>query len=215
MRELLFQSNIGIRFVRETHKDICTIKVQSKYANRAHTLAKYTFPNVELSVSSPFLSWENLNCCGGWTYDEKYLFTAVQEGKKLYAGAAIYIGPTGGTSEAEARLKEITSSLPNYCKAGKEIVKNENYFPFYICRRGCLKDFFNLDKVLEDYKRMGITLYSEQREHLFALSEIELAQFASATPMCYYEADTDTELIVTGLLLGYPLESTASILLEN
>lgn len=92
--------------------------------------AKYAFPNVELSVSSPFLSWENLNCCGGWTYDEKYLFTAVQEGKKLYAGAAIYIGPTGGTSEAEARLKEITSSLPNYCKAGKEIVKNENYFRF-------------------------------------------------------------------------------------
>lgn len=215
MRELLFQSNIGIRFVKEVHKGICTVKVQSRNANRAMTLMSYTFPNVELSVSSPFLSWENLNCCGGWTYDEKYLFTAVQEGKKLYAGAAIYVGPTGDTSEAEARLKEITSSLPSYCKAGKEIVENEKYFPFYICRRGCLKDFFDLEKVLEDYKQMGITLYAEQRERLFTLSEIELAQFASAIPMCYYETDTDAELIATGLLLGYPLESTASILLGN
>ena len=31
----------------------------------------------------------------------------------------------------------------------------------------------------------------------------------------YYETDTDAELITAGLLLGYPLESTASILLGN
>lgn len=54
MRELLFQSNIGIRFVKEVHKGICTVKVQSRNANRAMTLMSYTFPNVELSVSSPF-----------------------------------------------------------------------------------------------------------------------------------------------------------------
>lgn len=215
MRELLFQSNIGIQFVRETHKDICTIKVQSRYANRAYTLAKYKFPNIELSVSSPFLSWENLNCCGGWTYDEEYLLSAVQEGKKLYAGCTTYVGTSGNTSEAEKCLEKIAEHLPANCTAGKETVKNEKYFPFYICRRGCLKDFFDLEQVLEDYKRMGIALYAEQREHLFTLSEIELAQFASATPMCYYEADTDAELIAAGLLLGYPLESTASILLGN
>lgn len=42
-----------------------------------------------------------------------------------------------------------------------------------------------------------------------------MAQFATGKPMRYFRCASDAELIATDLLLGYPLESTASLLLEN
>ena len=68
MKQLLYQSSLGIQFNKEVSKGQCTVKVQTKTGKRAYTLKRYTYPNVELSVSSPFLSWENLNCCNGWAY---------------------------------------------------------------------------------------------------------------------------------------------------
>lgn len=216
MKKLLFQSSSGIQFNKEVSKGQCTVKVQTKPPNkRAYTLMRYTYPNVALSVSSPYLSWENLNCCNGWTYDESYLVTAVQEGKKLYAGSTIWLQSPADIEKAEARLEEIRSMLPDTCLAGKEIVMNDKFFPFYICRRGRLKDFFNLEQVLEDYRRMGFILSAEDKKMFYQLSNIELAQFSTGEPMCYSHCTSDAELMITGLLLGYPLESTASLLLED
>lgn len=210
MKELLFQSNVGIQFVKEVHRDYCSVKVQTRRAKRAYTLKNYYYPKIESSTTFPLLSWENLNCCGGWPFDESYLLTAVQEGKKPYAGNHIYLKAPEETSEAKARLEKIRSCLPDNCTAGEEVVINDRVFPFYICRRGCLKDLFDLEQVLEEYKKMGLELPGQEQKSLFSLGEIELAEFASAAPMCYYDTRTDAEYIATGLLLGYPLESTAS-----
>ena len=180
MKQLLYQSSLGIQFNKEVSKGQYTVKVQTKTGKRAYTLRRYTYPNVELFVSSPFLFWENLNCCNGWAYDEDYLLTAVQEGKKLYAGSTIRLQPPIGVEEAEARLEEFRSTLPDTCLAGKEMEMNDRFFPFYICRRGRLKDYFDLEQVLGDYKRMGITLSAQDKRILFHLGGIELAQFARA-----------------------------------
>lgn len=215
MKQLLFQSSLGIQFNKEVSKELCTVKVQTKTGKRAYTLRRYTYPNVELSISSPFLSWENLNCCNGWAYDEDYLLTAVQEGKKLYAGSSISLNPPVDIATAERRLEEIRAALPETCLVGKEMVMNDRFFPFFICRRGQLQDFFDLEQVLEDYRRMGIILSEQDKTIFYHLGGIELAQFATGKPMCYFRCISDAELITTGLLLGYPLESTASLLLED
>ena len=215
MKELLFRSNLGIEFNRETCGGLCSVKVQTRRSKRAYTIAKYIFPNIDLFTSSPYLSWGNLNCCGGWAYDESYLFTAVQEGKKPYAGAAICLPVPGMTAEAKSKLLEIKATLPDNCAAGQENIRNERFFPLYICRKGCLKDFFDLERVLEDYSRMGISLNSKDRGEFFSLCDIELSQFSTGSPMDYSDTTTDAELIATGLLLGYPIESTASILLGD
>ncbi len=215
MKQLLFQSSLGIQFNKEVSKGLCTVKVQTKTGKRAYTLRRYTYPNVKLSIASPFLSWENLNCCNGWAYDKGYLLTAVQEGKKLYAGSTIRLQSPADIEKAEAHLEDIRSTLPDTCLAGKEMVMNDRSFPIYICRRGRLKDYFNLEQVLEDYKRMGIMLSAQDKRILFYLGSIELAQFATGKPMCYFHCISDVELMATGLLLGYPLESTASLILED
>ena len=212
---LLYQSNVGIQFNKAVSKGVCTVKVQTKPGKRAYTLMRYVYPDVELSVSSPFLSWENLNCCNGWAYDASYLLTAVQEGKKLYAGSTIFLESPSDLTNAEAHLAEIRTALPDTCSAGKELVMNERFFPFYICRRGTLRDFFDLEQVLDDYGRMGITLSPQDRKWFFHLGDVDLEKFATGKPMCYFSCKTDAELIATGLLLGYPIESTASLLLEG
>ncbi|RKI66720.1 hypothetical protein D7V91_11490 [bacterium 1xD42-67] len=212
---LLYQSNVGIQFNKVVSKGICTVKVQSKPGKRAYTHMRYVYPDVKLSVSSPFLSWENLNCCNGWFYDTTYLLTAVQEGKKLYAGSTIFLESPSARTSAEAHLEEIKAILPDTCSAGKEQVMNERFFPFYICRRGTLQDFFNLEQVLTDYDRMGIRLSPQDRKRFFLLGDVDLEEFATGKPMCYFSCNTDAELIATGLLLGYPIESTASLLLEG
>lgn len=124
---LLYQSNVGIQFNKVVSKGICTVKVQSKSGKHAYTLTQYVYPDVELSVSSPFLSWENLNCCNGWAHDASYLLTAVQEGKKLYAGSTIFLESPSDLTNAEAHLAEIRTALPDTCSAGKELVMNERF----------------------------------------------------------------------------------------
>ena len=215
MKKLLFESNVGIQFVKEVHSGMCFVKVQTKRTKRAYTLKKYVFRDVELVTSSPLLSWENLNCCNGWQYDEAYLFTAVQEGKKPYAGLHRWLPSPDKLKESEAYLEHLKSTLPETCAAGKGVMVKSDIFPFYICRRGCLKDFFDLRQILEDYERLGVYLSRKDIESIHFLSGVELERFATNDLMCYYNVKTDAELVATGLLLGYPLESTASILLGN
>ena len=91
VKKLLFESNRGISFFEETKGNMCCVKVQAPGAKRAFTHIRYCFPKVDIDLHSPLLSWENLNCCGGWAYDETYLKSAVQDGKKLYAGLSCYL----------------------------------------------------------------------------------------------------------------------------
>lgn len=58
-------------------------------------------------------------------------------------------------------------------------------------------------------------LSAQGRKIFYHLGGIELAQFATGKPMCYTGCISDVELMITGLLLGYPLESTASLLLKD
>ena len=212
MKQLLFQSNQGIFFYKEVRAGFCTVKVQRRSEKRPYTICGYTFPAVKLQIDSPFISWENLNCCDGWPFDETYLHTAVQEGKKLYAGCCKHLDTSECMNKARADLETLRRSLPDYCTAGEELVRNENFFLFFICRRGRLQDFYDLDMVFSDYSALGVHLSGQDCLEIRRNCEIELAQFGSGVPFDYANPSTLSDVITTGLLLGYPLESTASLL---
>ena len=75
---LLYESPLGIRFIREDRKKRSLVRV----VNGTHTLHIYRMNNIPF-YEHPYLSWENLDCCGGWPYDEEYLKYAVQRHRKL------------------------------------------------------------------------------------------------------------------------------------
>ena len=90
-------------------------------------------------------------------------------------------------------------------------------FHYLIIRNGTLSDFYNWDEILEVYKSQGCDLKellskSEFNELKDVFYNMKLADMC----LSYFNVvsnDLDSEFILTGLLLGYPIESTASILL--
>lgn len=159
----------------------------------------YRFNNIQDRFESPYISWANLYCCGGWACDEAYLDTAVQCRAKLYAGR----------TQALKQYPAFEATLPEGVVAGQEELR-ESSEHYYVCRTGTIADHIDLDAVFDFYTKLGIYAPRDVVRRLCNV-EIRLCGTPNA-PFVYLEACTAAELIITGLLLGYPIESTASIL---
>jgi hypothetical protein len=195
----------GIVFVRtDTAK---TSRVTVKHESERYVFRVYKFPNVPNTLQSPFISWANLNCCNGWRYDESYLLTAVQEGKKLCAGITF-----NAEHELAAYLDGLNDEYPRFCEPPR---KNHTGYWYYVdvTRKGCIGDYIDIAAVCELYPALGI-----QRLDFGKISELAAAPMLhlldGTVPFDYGNPKSDEEYVVTGLLLGYLVESTAALLLE-
>lgn len=211
--EIVFASADGIVFEKTTYKNKnCKVDIKSKH-NRG-TFMTYRFKDVP-GLDSPFLSWENLNCCGGWVYDHTYLYTAVQRGKKLLSGFTLLYCDESEERSVTEKIAVIKSELPDDCILGNEkpYETKNGIFTFrnhFICKKGALSDHINMDDVISAYERFGIVIDTELAYHIRDLSGTALETFATLSiPLIYSNTPTVLDLIVTGLILGYPIEATA------
>lgn len=197
MTSVLFTNPLGITIERTDYKNRSKVKVH----NNGYNLRTYRFNNVS-EFESPYISWQNLDQCGGWATDESYLDTAVQNGTKLFAQI---IHQEGQSFEYSDDVVVITKKH-GWC---------EGYCETHICRKGCLADYYDIDAVLAHYSRLGIDLTDDEVNLIHEFCNIELSVFATdQAPINYANFENLEDLVVTGLLLGYPLESTASIIEE-
>ena len=184
---------------------------------------RYIFGTRGYMFESPYLSWRNLYHAFSGYQDEAYLETAVQEGKKLFAQCVMTMKtdrPTYGKAfsdeEAAEYMQNLKSSMPENCECGFIPHKCDKDFKrYYICREGKLSAYFNLDAVFERYHQLGVELSEEERRNVREMANNEISVFATKDApfdfLCLNCA-LDTEWIVNGLLLGYPIESTVSVL---
>ena len=221
MSELLHQNSKGVKIVREDYKKRSQVKVFSEFQGKRYILRSYRFNQIPDRFDSPFCSWANLDCCGGWASDDTYLDTAVQEGRKLYDGRAEHLRSSyspdlPSMDEALQEFQKMAEGLPAGVTAGIEESGRENAEGFlytFICREGKIEDYFDINDVFEFYGKLGLNLPQYVSAQVNELCGIEIKAFGGdKPPFIYYQADSPIELITTGLLLGYPLESTASIL---
>jgi len=218
MSELLHKNTKGIMMLREDYKKRSQVKVFFESEGERHILRSYRFKQIPDRFNSPFCSWENLDCCGGWSSDDTYLDTAVQEGKKLYAGRyqrlkSSHFLSLPSRDKALQKFQEIVDALPDGVTAGIESrYDREDFLYTFICREGTIADYIDLKNVFEFYQKLGLNFPQDVVAQVKALCSIEIKTFGGENPpFLYYQADTADKLITTGLLLGYPLESTASI----
>lgn len=196
---VLFTNPLGIKFERTDYKKRSKVKVHCNGYN--HRI--YRFNNVEC-FESPYISWENLDQCGGWGTDQAYLKKAVYNGTKLFAQVFHH-----ESEKFESPLGTVVISDPT--PRGYY----NDYRLTYISKRGCLHDFYDIDAVFEHYSRLGINLTNDEKNKIYEYCDIELYKFATTdAPYNFVDSTEVEELVVTGLLLGYPLESTASIIEE-
>lgn len=201
-KSIVLNENIhGIKMIRT---DFVKRSKVSVVFPSGYVIHSYRFNNIPDTFDSPYISWANLDCCNGWTYDEEYLKRSVYEGKKLYAG--IY----------EAYSSEMLPSVPGIL-AGKEIDPNNPHSNSFVCREGCLADYYDLNAVFEHYKKLGIVLSPASQYKIKNICAYRICDFANreTAPYNYGYSFDAVQLICTGLLLGYPLESTASLIEEN
>jgi hypothetical protein len=194
----------GVVFVRTDTAKTSKVTVKNEAGRFVHHT--YRFPNVPNTLQSPFISWANLNCCNGWRYDEGYLFTAVQDGKKLCAGI---------TFNSETKVTAYLESLSDeYLYFRRPVIRNGPYswYNVDITRKGSINSYIDIAAVCELYRALGVErLDFEKINELAAAPTLHLLD--GTIPFDYGNPKSAEEYAVTGLLLGYPVESTAALLL--
>ena len=137
---ILHENSKGVTMTREDKVKRSCVKV----AKDGCTFRTYRFNNIPF-YEHPLLSWANLDCCNGWIYDEDYLLIAVQEGKKPVADIVL------------SELPDITASPTIDVWYDPEPVWN-GMKHMIIARHGCLADFFDLDEIVEAYRKQDVKI---------------------------------------------------------
>jgi len=225
-KEIVFESNRGIIFERTLFKN-GRVQLTVRDKNNNETITDYRYNNVP-GLQSRYLNWENLNCCNGWNYDKTYLHTAVQNGRKLYAGFTLSIAkkdvfagrplPTGFYTESDVSeiIEALQEGLPGDCVLGSEQPDSDRFNSvlrhIYICKTGAIRDYIDIGDVISAYERLGIILDGNCVSRVMGLCAIPISNYAGTGQMDYANPNSTAEWVVTGLLLGYPIETTASML---
>ncbi len=168
------------------------------------TCKRLFFPVCAEEFRSPYLSWYNLICCSnnyGPIPVVSYMNCAVQNGKKI--AATIY---PDSAAEYMRILSEVGEDY--YCYPYHP---REYRYMLYISRKGKLSDYFELERLLEVYRASGVSLDAEKMEFYF---QQELSWFGNEElcPIRLHDCVGAEELAVTGLLFGYPVESTVALI---
>ena len=195
--------DITVTTERKDYKNRSEVKVR----NGKTVLSTYRFPNVDIGEVSKYISWQNLNCCGGWIYDHQYLNYAVQEDKKLFANYFV------STKEIEQIRNSLTDRI-NF----KYVKTTPDSYEIHMCKKGILEEYIDLEKVLNAYKRLGIEISVKTKEKITLLSKEEMCNYFTLNnkyKFDYTNPQNQAELIFNGMLLGYAIESTASLIFSE
>ena len=211
---ILHTNKYGIRIVRIDSKHRTKIRVESADGKTVYRIYRcYSLPFYE----HQYLSWANLDCCNGWKHDESYLYTAVQNNLKLVSGISITDVTEKPVDENKIRLS-IEQLIHPYDKSREDYYitnMRENgpyrFINVEIIRRGTLADFYDIDEIVDVYKTHDIlvdinTLYIYFKVELSDLFTEKFNEYEYPNP------STLVECIVTGLGLGYPIESTVGFI---
>ncbi len=186
------------------------------YINNGHLMITYKYPKVKREFSSPMLNDENMHLAGGWNFesksDDKTLLNRVINKKK----------PSGFIVEEDiSKIKEVQEKAN---KAGLETKINEEkrndqtYYELGFTQKGTFGDHFDIDALVKDYEKYWNPHNKDfvlpmddfiNTDQLKGLKDKKLSSFLSFD---YGKTDKSSEdNIITGLLLGYPIETTVAI----
>lgn len=208
--EVLSVNGCGVKMIKRTYVSESVVSiVDSKHSSE---LPPYIFNNVNLDYDDKYMNWANLNTCGGWEHKEEDHMDQMESGRKLFAQIII--------DRSDEKHLELDYRILQYLRANKDDVSVFEFRHFYpsmkeviVVKKGCLKDYIDVENILENYYKLGM-------EKLTA-GELELLNRMSSIPMFKYMKPEENffnydfrhikdkvELIFTGMLLGYPIEST-------
>jgi hypothetical protein len=174
-------------------------KQEKLFINNGDLVRKYIYPNIRTEFKSEMVNDFNLHFCGEWTWpDVDYEYGLIDRVRRKKKPMGIYICDTRGELN---KLKHTIRYL------NLNITKKDRELGF--CQKGTLKDLFDLDSLQKDYvSYLGYKAIGFEKIKDKTLDEC-------IAPFDYDNPKNNEELIITGLVFGYPIESTVSIILGN
>ena len=186
------------------------------YINNGHLMSKYKYPRIERKFTSQMLNDFNLHLCGGWAWH------GVNSDTVLIERVANKQKPMGFISTFTEKVDKLLGLIDN---TNLEVMVRPSKYrsdqvEIAIANQGKLNDLFDLSSLMEDYiayqnatgrirKIEDHTCYSVVPEEIYRFAEYELKDFFSFDYVNHLE---DWDIMITGLILGYPIETTVSIM---
>lgn len=199
-------SDIFFHLYREEQDGQVTVTLTYQFPNVDEVACKRIFfPVCAERIQSPYLSWYNLICCSnnyGPIPKIEYMNTSVQNGKKL--AATVY---PNDVTEYMAMISD-SGEKGYYCYPYHT---REYEYLLYVSKKGTLADYFDYAEVKSVYQESGVELNWEKIEHYFAQ---ELSYFGNeeVCDIQLHNGACPEDLMITGLLMGYPIESTIALI---
>ena len=189
-----------------------TVDVQ--FLNRGHVLATYKFPNVEIPFVSSMNHWENLWFCDCFScqnenneriYSDDALLEAVLKKKKPIG----YVGLKDGFLE---KVKDVPHHIEHFEHG------NWNRTELGVANHGTFGELFDLDALVKSYQLMeqktNISILTDTMiDRIYRLRNEQVSEYLHAYDCA--NPRSDYEFMLTGLTLGFPLESTFALLTGN
>ncbi len=199
-------TSITFHLYREVSGEDVTVTLTYQFPQEDEvTCKKIFFPVAAEKYQSPLLSWYNLICCSnnyGPIPVVDYMNTAVQNGKKI--AATVYPNTVEDYMQMIAQLGE----EEYYCCPYHP---TEYKYMLYVSKKGTLADYFDYDALRSLYEECGVNLDWEKIKGYFVQ---ELSYFANED-ICdiqLHNGACPEDLMITGLLFGYPVESTVALI---
>lgn len=210
---VLAKNSKGIKAVRVDYKQRSAVKVQ---ALDGSTIRTYRMNNIA-DYKHPMMSWNNLLMCGGWASDNLDGIKAVNRGSKPIC-TVIVRTKDNDTKQMEAEADKLGLKQKGY---GFMVLLEPwhlwngewNWVLAAVPEDTTLNDLYDLDEIREAYEAQGIVFLDEDWRRTENFAKMQLVELVSG-----YEIMSPTdymELVTTGMLFGYPIESTASIIFES
>lgn len=181
------------------------------FINNGHLLAEYKYPKIEQKFSSSFVNDYNLHLCGGWSFPgvkQTECLTRVIEGKKLM-----------GFYRVDEKNKEEKCFWLEYCEnSGLPYIAKPitppwgNYCEFGIAARGILENLIDIESLKHDYQEYAKACKHSANTIVQFIDSIKSKEVSDFLNMDYGNPENEIELFSVGLLLGYSIETTVSLI---
>jgi|UPI00041DD0DE hypothetical protein len=185
--------------------------------NNGNVVRRYKYPKIQIPFNSKMVRWQNLHFCGGLGIPRPEGTNAGANDELLQA-VIDGLKPVGFiiTDKPEIYINEAMESQCKYI-INNNVAWLQNYKEVAIANSGKLKDNFDLNSLIESYRLMSIEvgwnlLTKEDESRLLSKGNCNLSDFL--VDWDYANPKSNYDLALTGLLLGFPIESTVAIMIE-
>lgn len=200
--------------VRSTHRKNAVMMI----LNKGWNMRTYPYPRVRIPFTSPMVRWQNLYYCGGFgvhgpndkdlSSDGDLIDAVIAKRKPI--GFALF-----ESDQLQAQVEKVTTAGLPYKVEPHDRLSGHTWLG--VSQQTTLAETFDLLAWLESYSLMSsaaktILLTKSDETAFWSLKDRPLSSWL--TGWDYANPVTNRDLALTGLLLGYAIESTVSIMLQ-